>query len=155
MKRRLKYSIKSLILLASLSYAGLANAHTFFGGVIAFKTTQVYQIVCEAPSTSLEVRVNDISANDGIMSVTVFKGGTADTASDLLQGDGGLPGVGYSEFASVTAGAGEYTIIATQTADVFGQYFLDYHCRDTIGNETTADPTLAGTAPTDLRLTQN
>lgn len=123
--------------MASFLYASTASAHIYTGFMVnlstgAIRTSQVLTLICPATTARVRAEVADLSANSGIMSVTVFKDGNAQTVSDTVQGDGG-----FGPQALLTAGAGTYYLIASQTAAAFGQYRIQYHCENASGAETT------------------
>ena len=130
-----KQSLKTLVsaaILILLGFSSSAGAHIYSGFIIN-KSVQVLTLNCPAGSARVAAQVLDLSVNKGIMSVTVFKDGGAQTASDLGQGDGS-----FSSYVTLSAGSGTYYLIASQTAAVTGQYRIQYHCEDAQGAETTS-----------------
>jgi ribosomal protein L11 len=132
MKQQLiKKTFTSLVLLLSISYAGVSSAHTY-SGFMPNKTTQVLTLNCPAGTVQVNAEVADGASNNGIMSVTIVKGANAITTSDLQQG-----GNTYGPDVTLVAGAGTYFLIASHTAPVAGPYLIQYHCEASNGAETT------------------
>lgn len=132
-KINFKQFLVLMSLVVSFSYTSIASAHIFNGLLVpAAKTVQVLTLVCPAGSARLSAQILDGTPNAGFMSVTVFKDGNAKTESDQIQGDGG-----YSAYATLSAGAGTYYMIATQTKLLNGSYKIQYHCENSSGGETT------------------
>jgi len=143
MKQQLmRKTFTSLVLLAAMFYTGASNAHFYNNGFLFNQTTQVLTLTCPAGTAQASVAVLDGTANAGIMSVTVFQGGSAQVASDSSQGNGV-----YGSFATVSGGAGPYYLIVSQTASLISLYKLTYHCEDANGTELAALPTLVVTQP--------
>lgn len=136
MNRKFKQLLIYVTLGLTFTYAGLANAHIYTGlmanssGVL--RTAQVLTLICPAGTARVSAQVLDMTTNKGLMSVTVFKDGNAQTVSDSGQGDGI-----YGPYATLSAGAGTYYLIASQTSAVFGQYRVQHHCESASGAETT------------------
>jgi hypothetical protein len=132
-KIKFKKFLLLMSMVASFSHTGIANAHIYNGAFIpAAKTVQVLTLVCPAGSARLSAQMLDGTPNAGVMSVTVFKDGNAKTESDPVQGNGT-----YGAFATLSAGAGTYYMIATQTKLLNGTYKIQYHCENSSGGETT------------------
>ena len=119
----------------------LAHAHftqlTYMVDLGTFQPhqAQVWRINCPAGSASLYARIQDITKNKSIMNVTLFKDGAAQTAIDDNEND-----YSYGSAAAfLSAGAGTYYMIVTQTQNVISGYFILYYCQDANGVETTDD----------------
>lgn len=133
-KHLIKQTLTIMALAVSVGYTGLSNAHIYSGLMIG-KTTQVLTLVCPATTARVFAEALDLSPNNGIVSVSVFKDGNAQTASDLVQGEGL-----FGPDALLAGGAGTYYLIASQTAPAFANYKIQYHCENAAGGETTSAP---------------
>jgi len=131
-KNKIRSIVAPLVLLAGVFYASASSAHVYNLGLMFDQTTQVLTLNCPAGTDQVRAQVLDVDPNAGFMTVTVFKDGSAASESDLIQGDGT-----YGDFATLAGGAGTYYLIATQTAPLFGGYFIQYHCETSGGIETT------------------
>lgn len=133
-KQFIKQALTFFTLSASVGYAGLSNAH-IYSGFMPNKTTQVLTLECPATTVRVFAEVLDLTANNGIMSVTIFKDGNSQTASDLVQGNGV-----FGPDAVLAGGSGNYYLIASHTAIASGIYKIQYHCENAGGGETTGAP---------------
>ncbi len=142
MKQQLiKKTVTSLMVLATMLYASTSNAHFYRFGFMVNQTTQVLTLTCPAGTAQVRAAVLDGTENAGLMSVTIFKGGSAQVVSDPSQGDGT-----FGPVATVAGGDnGPYYLIASQTSPVLSQYQLLYHCDDANGVELPAAPSLVVT----------
>ncbi len=120
-------------LISHMSYAHIYSGNMFdiFGG--GARQNTLLRHTCSAPTARLYVEVSDDAINKGIMSVTVFKDDKAVTVSDLEQ-----QANDYGPSIRLHAGAGNYYIIASQTAltgNISAIYRIQYHCEDAGGSE--------------------
>jgi len=119
----------------------LAHAHftqqTYMVDLGTFQAhqAQVWRVNCPAGSDNLYAKIQDGSKDKSIMNVTLFKDGAAQTAIDDNQSDNFYG----SAAALLSAGAGTYYMIVTQTQNVISRYSIQYHCQDANGVETTDD----------------
>ncbi|WP_150048754.1 MULTISPECIES: hypothetical protein [Methylomonas] len=123
--------IQSAAILCSLVFVNTAQAH-IYSGIIVNKTTQVLKLTCPTGTTYVKAQVADLAINTGMMGLTVFKDGNAQHITDTVQTD-----AVYSAFATLSAGSGNYYLIATQTAAATGSYRIQYHCYNASNTETT------------------